>query len=153
MTYLPKKFEKKPEPRIVEAFEKWAPAVGPWARAAGVERDDVRGTIVMVVLAGGDPGRDVPRALRIRKIGGEWRPLDSCVFAEGDDALAELAAPEVEQELQPDPSGLAAALVGGTAAVAAAGGVGRRAAQLRVRAQAERFAACGDLFAAPEGGA
>lgn len=130
--------------QIAAAIDAFAPVSGVWASAAGLTLDDVRQELAAAVLGGLDPAAAVPRALGIRRVGGVWRSMDPTTMA------AELSDFDVcvddLRELPEDESGIAAALVGGTNAVAQRCGIGRRAAQMRVAAQAERFSTTGDLF-------
>lgn len=131
--------------QIAAAIDAFAPVSGVWASAAGLTLDDVRQELAAAVLAGHDPAAAVPRALGIRRIGGAWRSMDPAAMAGelGDfDAATDDGASLVD-----DATGIAAALAGGSAAVAARCGVGVRAAQLRIVAQAARFDQAGDLFA------
>lgn len=132
--------------KIHTALIDFAPAIAPWSAAAGVESEDVRQEIVVAVLAGEDPAREVPKALGIRKVGGVWRSVDACIAAAHDEYMLEDAAACEKEECVDDDSGIAMALVGGTASVAVRCGIGRRAAQMRVAVQAQRFAEAGDLF-------
>lgn len=133
-------------PAIADAIVQFRPVLAAWATAAGLDLADVRQEIAVAVLANEDPGRAVPRALRIRMVDAVWRPLDALPAAFALDDRDGLVAQE-EEAIPDDATGIAEALAGGTERVAARCGVGRRAAQMRVRAQAARFEGCGDLFA------
>ncbi|MCP5268401.1 MAG: hypothetical protein H6943_05080 [Zoogloeaceae bacterium] len=132
-------------PAIASAITHFSRVIPAWAAASGYPREDVEQDVCESVLMGKDPAREVPRRLRIRKIGGAWRPLDALPAASalGD---YDVAAGD-DEALHDDASGIAAALTGGSDHVAARCGVGRRAAQLRLKAQLARFETSGDLFA------
>ena len=133
-------------PAIAQAIAAFSPVSRAWALAAGLELDDVRQEIAIAILVGEDPARAVPRVLRIRRVGTDWRSLDAAPAAmQLEIGERERAADEVAQA--DDLSGIAEALYGGTALVAERCGVGRAAAQKRLRAQLRRFEAAGDLFA------
>lgn len=132
-------------PKIQQTITAFAPVAGAWASASGLTIEDVRQELAVAVLAGVDPAAAVPRALGIRRVAGAWRSCDPAAAA-GE--LGDFDAVSKDDELVgEDASGIALALAGGSEAVAGRCGVGRRAAQLRIAAQAERFALSGDLFA------
>lgn len=133
-------------PEIAAAISAFTPVSGAWATACGLELDDVRQEIAVAILVGEDPARAVPRTLRIRRVGGVWRSLD-LLPAAGELGNHDVVFGDEEAPLCDDDSGIAAAIAGGSDHVAARCGVGRRAAQLRLRAQLARFEAAGDLFA------
>lgn len=137
---------------LAATIAQFSPVAGAWARAAGLELDDVQQEIAIAVLVGEDPARAVPRALRIRRIGKVWRSLDAAPAAHSLDDL-DIAVDGGDEMQRDDATGIATALVGGTQRVAARCDVGRRAAQLRVRAQLARFEVGGDLFAVAGGAA
>lgn len=132
-------------PAIASAIAQFSRVIPAWAAASGYQREDIEQDVCESVLMGKDPAREVPRRLKIRKIGGAWRPLDvlpaACCLSDYD-----VAAGDEEAPLHDDASGIAAALTGGSEHVAARCGVGRRAAQLRLKAQLARFETSGDLF-------
>lgn len=133
---------------IQQTIAAFSPVAGAWATASGLTLDDVRQELAAAVLAGLDPAAAVPRALGIRRVAGAWRSCDPAAAAGelGDfDAVS-----EDDELLGEDASGIAVALAGGSEAVAGRCGVGRRAAQMRIAAQAERFALSGDLFVGGE---
>lgn len=136
-------------PAIASAIAQFSPVSRAWAAAAGLELDDVRQEIAVAVLVGEDPVSAVPRALRIRRVGAAWRSLDAAPAAADLDGLDVVA--DEQAELADDSTGIAGALAGGSEQVAARCGVGRRAAQLRLKAQLQRFQAAGDLFAVVRG--
>lgn len=133
-------------PEIAFAISQFSPVSRAWAAASGFELEDVRQEIAVAILVGEDPVRAVPRTLRIRRVGGVWRSLDALPAAgelgNHDAVFGDEGAP-----LCDDSTGLAEALWGGSEHVAARCGVGRRAAQLRLKAQLARFETSGDLFA------
>ncbi len=130
--------------QIQQTISAFAPVAGAWAAASGLALDDVKQELAAAVLAGLDPAAAVPRALGIRRVAGAWRSTDPAALAGG---LGDFdAESEGDEFLGEDASGIALALAGGSEAVAARCGVGRRAAQVRIAAQAARFAAAGDLF-------
>lgn len=131
------------------AIRQFAPAVPRWARASGLDPDDVRQEIAAAALQGLNPATAVPAALGLRRLSTGWRSKDPAVAAclagcvideESFGVASETSEPVV------DVTGLATALIGGTEAVANRCGIGRRAAQLRVKEQLRRFEAGGDLF-------
>ena len=136
--------------QIFQEIQRFSPVIAAWAVAAGVSREDVRQEIAVAVLAGADVACAVPAALGIRKLGGLWTPNDPTIRATHEEAIFENISADDSNEVTDDTSGIADALAGGTDRVASRCGVCRRAAQMRVKAQAARFAACGDLFAAGE---
>ncbi|MCK6407146.1 MAG: hypothetical protein L6Q60_14195 [Rhodocyclaceae bacterium] len=133
-------------PEIAKALSQFSPVSRAWAAASGFELEDVRQEIAVAILVGEDPVRAVPRTLRIRRVGGVWRSLD-VLPAAGELGNHDVVFGDEEAPLCDDDSGIAAAIAGGSDHVAARCGVGRRAAQLRLRAQLARFEAAGDLFA------
>ena len=137
---------------ILEEIERFAPVLPNWAYAAGITTDDVIHDIAISFLAGEDPLRAVPKALKIRKVGGVWRPLDASVYAGSGDSVDEITDErENDEGILEDASGIAMALAGGTDRVAERCQIGLRAAQKRVKNQQLRYAECGDLFAAAGG--
>ncbi|RLJ64589.1 hypothetical protein [Sulfurisoma sediminicola] len=131
-------------PAIKKVISAYAPVARVWARAAGVELEDVEQELAAAALGGEDPLRAVPRAFGIRKIAGVWRGSDAVIVAIALDDEVDAAA-EAGGDLREDPSGLADAAAGGTAAMAARAGTTRRAVQMRLVAQLRRLRE-GDLF-------
>lgn len=133
---------------VQAAIRQFAPASWRWAIAAGVELEDVKQEIAAAVLRGQNPAAVVPAALGLRRLSSGWRSNDPSVAAQlVGSVVDESYEGEWEQsESAVDATGLATALIGGTAAVARQAGIGRRAAQLRIAKQLLRFEAVGDLF-------
>lgn len=133
----------------VAAIRKFAPAVSRWARASGLDPDDVRQEIAAAALQGLNPATTVPATLGLRRLSTGWRSKDPAVAACLAGCVIDeeyFEAGSETTEAQVDATGLAMALIGGTEAVARCSGIGRRAAQLRVKAQLRRFEVGGDLF-------
>lgn len=131
------------------AIRQFAPAAFRWARAAGLDLDDVRQEIALAVVSGQNPAAVVPAALGLRRLSTGWRSRDPAVAARLAGCIADDSTEIVCEQSEPvvDTTGLARALIGGTEAVARQSGIGRRAAQMRVKEQLRRFEAGGDLFA------
>lgn len=113
-----------------------------WARAAGLQLDDVRQEIAAACLAGLNPARAVPAALGIRRLAnGDWRALDPianhCVEFD-DDIFVQKNSDYFGRNIDAD----------GIGDVMRRCGIGRRAAQIRVKKQwTERQKYAGaDLF-------
>lgn len=130
------------------AIRQFAPAIPRWARASGLDPDDVRQEIAAAALLGLDPGAAVPAALGLRRLTTGWRSNDPAVVAGLAGCVVDETLGWEWEQCEPviDTTGLATALIGGTEAVANRCGIGRRAAQLRVKEQLRRFEAGGDLF-------
>lgn len=139
-----------PPGEISQRIQDFAPVAGAWAAASGLTLEDVRQELALAAIAGLDPAAAVPRALGIRRVGGVWRSMDPAAMAAELDGVVDTASTDEPACAADDSSGIALALAGGSLAVATRCGVGLRAAQLRIAAQAERFAAAGDLFAVVE---
>ena len=131
---------------IALAIAQFSPVSRAWAAASGFELEDVRQEIAVAILVGEDPVRAVPRTLRIRRVGGVWRSLD-VLPAAGELGNHDVVFGDEKAPLCKDSSGIVEALWGGSEQVAARCGVGRRTAQLRLKAQLARFETSGDLFA------
>lgn len=130
------------------AIRQFASVVPRWARASGLDPDDVRQEIAAAALQGLNPATAVPVALGLRRLSTGWHSKDPAIAARLAgcivDESTEIACEQREPVL--DTTGLATALIGGTEAVARRSGIGRRAAQLRMVKQLQRFEAAGDLF-------
>ena len=130
---------------IVKEIKRFAPVSKNWAYAACITHDDVRQEIALAVLAGFDPQRVVPAALRIRKIQGVWRSEDATCMACEFDPEAHDGANRVER-IDPliDADGIDDLM--------RRYGIGRRAAQIRVKKQWLVMESQGDLFSWGENG-
>lgn len=134
---------------IQSAIRQFAPASWRWAIAAGVGLDDVHQEIAAAVLSGQNPAAVVPAALGLRRLTTGWCSKDLEVAAGLADCIVDESTEIASEQSEPlvDGTGLAAALIGGTEAVANRSRIGRRAAQMRVKEQLRRFEMGGDLFA------
>lgn len=134
---------------VQAAIRRFSPAVPRWAAAAGVCVDDVQQEIAVATLCGLEPAAAVPAALGLRRLTTGWRSKDpavvasiaGCVIDESIDVECEQSEP-----VAADCTGLAVALIGGTAAIAKNCKIGRRMAQIRIKQQLQRFEESGDLF-------
>lgn len=134
---------------VQAAIRRFAPVSMRWAIASNLSLEDVRQEIAAAVLSGENPAAVVPAAIGLRRLSSGWRSNDPSVAAQLVDSVIDeesFAGEVVASVAKVDASGLATALIGGTEAVARQSGIGRRAGQMRVKAQLQRFEICGDLF-------
>lgn len=126
---------------IADAIKKFLPATAVWARAARVERCDIEQAIAKAVLDNEDPAVAVPREFSIRRVGERWLAIDPVVHCvEYNSELHDRAADENHKaELEQDADNIDE--------VMSRAGIGRRAAQYRVKKQLLALQKQGDLFA------
>lgn len=134
---------------VRKAIVDFTPAAKRWMVAAGVNIDDVLQEITLAVLAGLDITAAVPAALGLRKLsGGEWWPDDAVCMAgsfdfERHDDENDGDAPIDDDQTPPTPPRHDA---DGIEKIMSRDGVGRRAAQIRVKKQWDALQRQRDLF-------
>jgi hypothetical protein len=121
-------------------INQFSPLAARLASASGLSLDDLRQEIAAAWVAGLDPRQAVPAAVRVRRLrDGSWRSQDLAVAARLA-ASGETVEPSGEM---PTPKSARGHL---TASIAADAGIGRRAAQKRIKRQHDAAKRQGDLF-------
>lgn len=132
---------------IAVAIRAFAPVTPGWAAAARLSVEDVRQEIALAALAGLDPDRAVPAALKIRKLGDFWCSEDAvCMAGEFDEDLHDAGSDDENDSA--NENHYVPPHVDGIEDLMQRHRIGRRAAQIRVKKQwdrRERYNG-GDLF-------
>lgn len=127
---------------IQQKVAQFAGAARAWAKVAIEPLDDVKHAIIVSVLDGKDPARDVPRQLKIRRLpSGDWVARDPVQHARGCDLDDDSIPGEAIDPPKPPQND-----ADGIYEIMKRDGIGRRAAQIRVKNQLVDLQHQGDLF-------